>query len=151
MVPVLDAVPGLGAATYVRVPVSVPVEAPLNVIQLASDEAVHVQLPEAFVTVTAKEPPPAGAACVAAARLYPHAVGVVVPPLLLLQPAAAKTKRRLNARQSFMIPLHSSPSIGLILASECSTHRTPRFVRGCGAASSPVPVETGTCLAPRNQ
>jgi hypothetical protein len=103
MVPVLDAVPGFGAATYVRVPVSVPVEAPLNVIQLASDEAVHVQLPEAFVTVTAKEPPPAGAACAAAARLYPHAVGVVVPPLLLLQPAAANTKRRLNARPSFMI------------------------------------------------
>jgi len=43
---------------------------------------------------------------VAAARLYEHAVGVVVPPLLLLQPAAAKTIRRLNARQIFMF---SSP------------------------------------------
>jgi hypothetical protein len=103
IVPVRDAVPGLGDATEVRLPVSVPVEAPLNVSQLASDEAVHVQLPEALVTVTAKEPPPAAAACVAAERLYPHAVGVVVPPLLLLQPAAAKTATRLNTRQSFMI------------------------------------------------
>jgi hypothetical protein len=83
--------------------VSVPVAAPLKVIQLASELAVQLQLPEVFVTVTAKLPPPAGADCADAARLYEQAVGVGVVPPFSLQPAAVTINKKLKARASFMV------------------------------------------------
>ena len=68
MVPVLDALRVRRRDVREGSPCQFP-SRPVERDQLASDAAVHVQLPEAFVTVTANEPPPAGAACVAAARL----------------------------------------------------------------------------------
>jgi hypothetical protein len=62
-VPLLADVDGFDATLMANVAVSLPDEAPENVIQLAFDVAAHVQFPEVLVIVTLDVPPDDGDDC----------------------------------------------------------------------------------------
>jgi hypothetical protein len=102
-VPPLVDVEALDATTIVSVPVSLPDDGLENVIQLAFDEAAHVQLPDVLVIVTVNVPPADVGDCDVEETVYAQAVGVGVVAVSFLLHADTRIPTKRSMEQiSFM-------------------------------------------------